>query len=106
MASKSGLGAIAQNAVQNYTPKAFLTIAHFHLPPHEAPNLPTRPRPHDAPVSAYSNYSASGGISSGGGFGGGIDRGRLLGRRRLLRLGAVGGIVAIAVSNNGVSADQ
>ena len=43
------------------------------------------------------SYSSVGGGGGGGGFGGG---GGLLGNRRLLRLGLIGGIVAIAVSGD------
>ena len=66
---------------------------------------------YDAPVSACGSCGGGCSTCGGGGFGGGggIGGGRLLGNRRLLRLGAIGGIVAIAVSDNDdddVSADQ
>ena len=59
---------------------------------------------------AYDNYSAApcsscgGGFGGGGGFGSGIGRGGLLGNRRLLRLGLIGSVVAIATSDS--SPDQ
>ena len=70
---------------------------------------------YDAPVSACgscgSTCGSCGGVSGGGGGfggGGGIGR-RLLGSRPLLRAGLIGGVVAIAVSDNDdddASADQ
>ena len=55
---------------------------------------------YDAPVSACGSCGGGigGGGIGGGGFGGG--GGRLLGGRRLLRLGLIGGVVAIAVSDD------
>lgn len=69
---------------------------------------------YNSPVSATTSYgsggvvSGSGGVVSGGGGGGfgggGFGGGRLLGRRlagrRLVRAGLIGGVVAIAVSDD------
>ena len=58
-------------------------------------------------ASATTTYgSGGGGVSSGGGFGGGRLFGRRFGRRGLLRAGLIGGVVAIAVDDDDVSADQ
>ncbi len=69
---------------------------------------------YDAPVSACGSCGSTCGSCGGGGFGGGGISGgggfagRLLGSRPLLRAGLIGGVVAIAVSDDDddVSADQ
>ena len=68
---------------------------------------------YNTPASATTTYgpattygSGGGGVSSGGGFGGGRLLGRRFGRRGLLRAGLIGGVVAIAVEDDDVSADQ
>ena len=55
---------------------------------------------YDAPVSACGSCGSTCGSCGGGGFGGGGGGGGLLGNRRLLRLGLIGGVVAIAVSDD------
>ena len=64
---------------------------------------------YDAPVSAYQSLGSGAGVGAGGGGGGfggggGVGGGRFLGgglrNRRLLRAGLIGGIVAIAVSDD------
>lgn len=58
------------------------------------------------PTTTYGSGGGGGGVSSGGGFGGGRLFGRRFGRRGLLRAGLIGGVVAIAVDDDDVSADQ
>lgn len=63
---------------------------------------------YNAPVSSVSSTVGGGGGISGGGIGRGRLFGGRLGGRRLLRAGLIGGVVAIAVSDDDddVSADQ
>ena len=67
---------------------------------------------YDAPVSACSSCASTCGSCGGGGFGGGgggggFGGGGLLSGRNLLRAGLIGGVIAIAVSDDDdASADQ